>query len=193
MVRTKEKTRDVILRVARQHFINYGYAGTTLNNIAEEINLTRGPFYYYFSNKEDLFNAVVENECNQLKSKYTEIFTSDKDIYQQLYEDVVFCSEQKAIIDVITQQVPNYNSTVVYDAHSYIYNIKKEALIRAIEKKEIRKDADLEEMLDFLYVYVKGVRGYNQYPIFYQGEIDSTHFADLFIKLFKTQYGFDSE
>ena len=35
-------------------------AGTTLNDIAQEAGLTRGAVYWHFTDKADLFNAMLE-------------------------------------------------------------------------------------------------------------------------------------
>src|SRR5690625_3673468 len=51
--------RDEILDVAENLFITKGYAHTTVEAIIQEIGIAKGTFYYYFSSKEDVMNAVV--------------------------------------------------------------------------------------------------------------------------------------
>lgn len=51
--------RDEILDVAGNLFITKGYAHTTVEAIIQEIGIAKGTFYYYFSSKEDVMNAVV--------------------------------------------------------------------------------------------------------------------------------------
>jgi AcrR family transcriptional regulator len=54
-----EETRQRILDVARQLFVERGYAGTSIRDIAEELRMTKGSLYYHFSSKEELLHALM--------------------------------------------------------------------------------------------------------------------------------------
>ncbi len=56
-VGTDEK-RERILRVAEQLFGQQGYAHTTLDQIAGELGVTKPYLYYYFRNKQELFEIL---------------------------------------------------------------------------------------------------------------------------------------
>jgi len=53
---------DRILSVAQTRFGLYGFEKTTMREIAEELNVSKGSLYYYFPDKENLYKAVVEKE-----------------------------------------------------------------------------------------------------------------------------------
>ncbi len=53
-------TRERITQVALEVFAERGLHGTTMVEIAKRAGVTGGALYRYFENKEDLFNAVVE-------------------------------------------------------------------------------------------------------------------------------------
>ncbi len=62
MRRTKEdaeKTRRKIVEVALQLFSSNGYTNTTLAKIATEAGFSRGPIYWHFNNKDELFEEVL--------------------------------------------------------------------------------------------------------------------------------------
>lgn len=46
------KTRQEIVDISRKKFKTKGYFNTSLQEIAEEIGLTRGALYHNFSNKK---------------------------------------------------------------------------------------------------------------------------------------------
>ena len=46
--------REVILKAAATCFYEKGYAGTSLSEIAAQLNITNNALYYYFQNKEEL-------------------------------------------------------------------------------------------------------------------------------------------
>ncbi len=62
MRRTKEdaaKTRQSLVDAALRLFGQRGYSGTTLRLIADEAGCSRGPIYWHFANKEELFEEIL--------------------------------------------------------------------------------------------------------------------------------------
>lgn len=62
MRRTKEdaeKTRLKIIEAALTLFSRNGYSNTTLAMIGTEAGFSRGPIYWHFKNKDDLYQAVL--------------------------------------------------------------------------------------------------------------------------------------
>ena len=62
MRRTKEEaeqTRLKIIEAALKLFSRNGYSHTTLAMIAREAGFSRGPIYWHFSNKDELYEAVL--------------------------------------------------------------------------------------------------------------------------------------
>jgi TetR/AcrR family transcriptional regulator, transcriptional repressor of aconitase len=53
--------RRVILDAARSCFLQFGYAKTSLDDIAKRANLSRPLIYRKYKNKEDLFGAVYDD------------------------------------------------------------------------------------------------------------------------------------
>src|SRR5258708_9525672 len=49
-----------ILQAARKVFAQHGYHGATIGEIADEAGLSNGAVYYNFTNKEDLFLALLD-------------------------------------------------------------------------------------------------------------------------------------
>jgi AcrR family transcriptional regulator len=54
-----ERTRARIIQAAHRLFIEHGYHGTSMRQIAEQSGLALGGIYNHFSGKEDIFAAVV--------------------------------------------------------------------------------------------------------------------------------------
>ena len=63
-----EALRTQLLECAIRHFSQKGYVATNLLEIAEEAGVSRGPLYYYFSNKADLYVAAVDYMIEQVHS-----------------------------------------------------------------------------------------------------------------------------
>ncbi len=54
-----EKTRLKVIDAALTLFSRNGYSNTTLAMIAAEAGYSRGPIYWHFKNKDDLYQAVL--------------------------------------------------------------------------------------------------------------------------------------
>src|SRR6202161_2188112 len=53
--RKSDQTRECILDAARTAFARKGFSGVTIRDITELAPVTRANFYYYFSDKTELF------------------------------------------------------------------------------------------------------------------------------------------
>jgi len=56
----KERTRQSILKSARELFSSKGFNAVTINEVMQNCSLTRGAFYIHFDNKPDLYNQALE-------------------------------------------------------------------------------------------------------------------------------------
>jgi AcrR family transcriptional regulator len=55
-----DATKAALLEAATSRFAEYGFAGTALEDVAIDIQATRGTVYHHFANKLALFQAVYE-------------------------------------------------------------------------------------------------------------------------------------
>lgn len=72
--RRKEARPAELLAAALDLFVEKGYAGTRLEDVAARAGVSKGTLYLYFQNKEELFKAVVrENIVTQLSEAAQEM------------------------------------------------------------------------------------------------------------------------
>ena len=55
-----------ILDIALNHFMRYGFYGTSTRKIAEEAEMSSGLMFHYFPNKLALYETLVEIGCEKL-------------------------------------------------------------------------------------------------------------------------------
>jgi AcrR family transcriptional regulator len=60
-----ERNRDVVLAAARHVFLSRGYAGATIEAIANEAGFSTGVVYSQFGSKADLFFALLERRIDE--------------------------------------------------------------------------------------------------------------------------------
>lgn len=56
----KDEMRDKILEAALKRFTHYGAAKTTMNEIADDLGVSKASLYYYFPDKKAMHIAVLE-------------------------------------------------------------------------------------------------------------------------------------
>lgn len=59
-VQRSEKSRTQILDAALKLFSHKGYGATSVRDIAEEANLSKGNVYHHFPDKETIFRALID-------------------------------------------------------------------------------------------------------------------------------------
>ena len=63
----REEVKRKIVEAAFACFLAKGYHGTTMEEIAESLGVTKPALYQYFPGKEDLFAAVAEHARQELR------------------------------------------------------------------------------------------------------------------------------
>ena len=59
MEKDKDEVRQRILAAAKELFVQQGYKKTTIRQIVEKSGVLTGSIYYFFKNKEDIFQSLV--------------------------------------------------------------------------------------------------------------------------------------
>ncbi|MGV8964381.1 MAG: TetR/AcrR family transcriptional regulator [Candidatus Saccharimonadaceae bacterium] len=54
------KTAELILESAQEHFLQKGFKGTSINDVADQAKINKSLIYHHFGGKENLWKAVKE-------------------------------------------------------------------------------------------------------------------------------------
>ena len=63
----KDEIRHKILLEAELLFLQKGYDRTTLQMIADKVNISKSNFYHYFRSKEEMFYVLTDGAADGLK------------------------------------------------------------------------------------------------------------------------------
>ncbi|WP_449539204.1 TetR/AcrR family transcriptional regulator [Ferdinandcohnia sp. Marseille-Q9671] len=72
-----ELTREKIMDIAHDLFVQKGYQSVSMRQIAKELNYSHGAIYYHFKNKADLFYAMVVQDFEMLNTVLLQIMNLD--------------------------------------------------------------------------------------------------------------------
>jgi AcrR family transcriptional regulator len=85
-----EETRRAILRVAQQLFMEHGYRAVSTRQIADACGLTQPALYHYFTDKQDLYVAVVREELARTQAALERIAGRGEAVEERLRKSVLF-------------------------------------------------------------------------------------------------------
>ena len=89
MKKTKEDaalTRKMLLDAALNVFSHKGYAQSSLEEVAREAGVTRGAIYWHFSNKFEMFYAVLQELYKKAGARVQKIIDSDQRPLSKLHQ-----------------------------------------------------------------------------------------------------------
>ena len=72
--------RRQIIEGARGVFLAQGFDAASMNDIARAAGVSKGTLYVYFDNKEQLFEAIVEEECDAQAEGIFNLDPGDHDV-----------------------------------------------------------------------------------------------------------------
>jgi AcrR family transcriptional regulator len=80
----EEETRNTILRVAQQLFMEHGYRAVSTRQIADACGLTQPALYHHFSDKQDLYVAVMQENLLQTQVALERIARRGESVQERL-------------------------------------------------------------------------------------------------------------
>lgn len=102
-----------VLQAARKVFLTHGFSATT-DMIQQMAGVSKSTVYAHYANKETLFSAVIEAECQSFSDKVSAIrFQSGKlkDTLAALgsaYLDIVLTPEKLALYRIVIAEAPRF-------------------------------------------------------------------------------------
>jgi AcrR family transcriptional regulator len=76
--------RRQIVEGARAVFLTNGFDAASMNDIARAAGVSKGTLYVYFTNKEQLFEAIIEQECEAQAEAIFDLDHDDHDVEAML-------------------------------------------------------------------------------------------------------------
>ncbi len=89
-MRDAEATQLQILDAAEDEFARYGLAGARIDAITARTGVTKAMIYYYFENKEGLYQAVMQRIGTQLEIAFEQLENEPLPVDEALKEAIRF-------------------------------------------------------------------------------------------------------
>jgi len=162
----REAYREAILNAAADVFGRLGYTTAKIADIAETAGVATGTVYNYFDNKEAVFAAIVERGRSELLTRL-EAGAAGRRGLARLSEVLatlfVTLEEQAAMFAVYVEAtglpytgVPD-SDPGVEEGRTAMMQLLEQAIVDAIERKELRDDIEVADLATFLAGAVNAV------------------------------------
>lgn len=182
----RELKRRAALRVAARIFNEKGYHATSLDEIADEIGVTKTALYYYFRNKEQLLYECLKltYDCGQTARLKTE--TEDGTAFhklQFLYKTFMeLLMEERGAYTTMAniRALPEDQQAELLERRKHLGRYSRMLIEKAIEDGDLRP-VDVRVTSNFFLGAVNWIlRWHTEDDAMTPSEI-SAHFLDLFM------------
>lgn len=157
-----KKTREKIIDAAIELFRSNPYQQVSVNDICEKAGVTRNSFYYYFDNKDIIFDAIGDWCSHTAKDRLTEVFSYGNP-YQQVWLIYKLYIETQLTLgpEIINHVLYSRSMKGSSDYYSYIDNNLEKAITRLIAAAQtsgiIRNESSATDLLWTSYAIIRGV------------------------------------
>jgi AcrR family transcriptional regulator len=153
----------LIVTAARKHFMQHGYRSVTLDDLAKEVGMSKKTFYQYFSNKEALLRAVLDNKIADLERELGELLHDQKAGFPATLSALVRCLQHHAseISPSLPRDIAKLNPAVFMQLRSRRAALISDAFSTVLrlgqQSGAIRTDLDIGLMVEMLIHLADGL------------------------------------
>lgn len=164
-------SREYIIDKAYELFLKKSYEGVSVNDISEAVGMTKGALYHHFTNKEDLFKAVIDKYL-----VFPDVRVDVENTPLHRFNEIVVDEIQRMLRNMFAPNVtfvPIHYITMISDALRHYPGFKddkeryieeKTAVVHrvienAIKRNEIRSDVDTATMARLYLSIAMGLAG----------------------------------
>ena len=158
--------RELILIKAKEVFIRNGFSRTTMKDIIDECEISRGGIYLYFSATEEIFVEVVKKH-NRAKLQTLKDRIEKSDDFNRLIDDFfrdqkerLFQMDKSLFVAMIEFSFSHKNTTN-RDFYTEQFSNTKNMLLELLKfgmKENVIKANNIDKLADTILFLVEGLR-----------------------------------
>ena len=154
MITIENDTRGRIRSKAAEMFMKWGVRSVSMDDIANALGASKKTLYQYFSDKNELVDAVVEQIVreNQSACDFDRLEASNaiEEVFKAMdMMDVMFHNMNPSILYDLQKYHPKAYSRFLKHKNDYLYTIIRSNLERGIAEQLFRDDINVELLSRF--------------------------------------------
>lgn len=132
-----ESQQDLIINTAGRLFEQFGIRSVSIDNVCNELHISKKTFYTYFPQKEELVDAVLVNQKKSNYEKYEKIFKNKNAIDSLIL-----------IIKEIKKNAESESQTMFYDLEKYYPKIFEKHMTQNTEEMRLGFQINLKQGIE---------------------------------------------
>jgi len=160
-----DKKRELILTKAHQVFIRKGFASTTMKDIVDECEISRGGVYLYFKSVDEIFMQLILTR-NSAKLNETRACIAEDKSFKELIDEY-FEKQKKRLMNMensllmamheyrFANRSNNYNE-IFHDQYLNTKTVILELLNYGARQGDI-KNKDVEDLAINIMLFIEGI------------------------------------
>ena len=135
-------------------FMRYGIRSVSMDDIATHLGMSKKTLYQYFSDKDELVEAVLADEISRGQKDCMQCFENSKDAVEEIF----------LTMEHITEQFRNMNPMVLYDLqkfyfasfqrflkykNEFLFDVIKKNMERGIREELFRPEINVDVLSKF--------------------------------------------
>jgi len=157
-----DKKREQIIEGAIKRFSHFGINKTTMNDIAEDLAVSKPSLYYYFPDKKHLILGVIEKVFTDffdaIQKKYNPALSLEVVLENTI--DIRNTFFKKYYMLKIADGIPDLlNDEVIKDKLSTLRNLEKDFFTKVFTHAKERGEINHEDMAHVAELYLESLVG----------------------------------
>lgn len=158
--RNDERIIDAAIRI----FSEKGFEAASMQDIADAAQISRGPLYYRYKTKKDIFLAAMEVHYTREKEVLSQILWQTKP-FSEIIRDYLYNAFRNLLSDKPDFPMEIFSNPEMEDVNVRIrqcyaeaYGMVQDALIHAVAAGSLRDDTDVEHLTNLIFIAFDGLR-----------------------------------
>ena len=153
-----------ILEAAIAVFSEKGFEAASMQDIADAAQISRGPLYYRYKTKKDIFAAAMEAYFEREEKKQFQLLRQNKPFGLRIREYLHYAFrnliEEKPDFPMEFYASPDMEdiNIRIRKLYAQAYAMMMEEITRAVREGELKEDTDVEHLVNLLFIAFDGLR-----------------------------------
>jgi AcrR family transcriptional regulator len=161
--RKRDSNQRRIVEAARAHFFSHGFRRVTMDDLADELGISKKTLYAYFPGKFDLLEAVLADKFASVEETLKEATSANLRDFSATLRDLVSGTQRELdeikppFVRDMRQKAPHVFKVVERRRGALIQRYFGKLFVDGQRAGMVRKDVPAKLMIEILLVMVQGI------------------------------------
>jgi TetR/AcrR family transcriptional regulator, cholesterol catabolism regulator len=161
--RRRDPTRQRIVDAARVHFFNHGFRSVTMDDLAEELGISKKTLYAHFPGKFDLLEAVLADKLTGVEATLKEVTRAHPNDFPATLRELLAGTQREldeikpSFVRDMRQKAPDVFKLVERRRAALIQRYMGKFFVDGQRAGMVRKDVPAKLIIEILLAMVQSI------------------------------------